>query len=103
MDSNGTALNTNPEEGAGKTATERTCRICGCTDSKACEGGCFWVMPEICSKCITEEVPECIDLLVELVLLTHQAEIDAGHHGDKTCSTCDLIKIARKIETALRQ
>lgn len=28
------------------------CQICGCTDKKACPGGCFWIMSEICSNCI---------------------------------------------------
>lgn len=28
---------------------ERTCRECGCTDSLACVGGCWWVQPDLCS------------------------------------------------------
>ena len=28
-----------------------TCRHCGCTDDRACEGGCFWVSPNLCSAC----------------------------------------------------
>ena len=31
------------------------CRVCGCTDEAACEGGCFWIEdPEggdLCSNC----------------------------------------------------
>lgn len=27
------------------------CRMCGCTDEKACEGGCFWKAPDLCSEC----------------------------------------------------
>lgn len=27
------------------------CSICGCTDHRACDGGCFWVLPNICSRC----------------------------------------------------
>ena len=92
--------------------TKRTCLICGCTDSKACEGGCDWLRLSIvgksvpiCSKCITDEVPDLINLLVDVVLETHQPEeIDKDHHGDKhACSTCDLIKLAQKTEAALRQ
>lgn len=30
---------------------EMECRVCGCTDSCACEGGCYWVLPELCSQC----------------------------------------------------
>ena len=33
-----------------------TCRVCGCTDDEACEGGCSWVedpegIGELCSTC----------------------------------------------------
>lgn len=27
------------------------CKICGCTDELACVGGCYWVAPNLCSKC----------------------------------------------------
>ena len=26
------------------------CRVCGCTDESACEGGCSWVEPDLCSE-----------------------------------------------------
>jgi len=29
-----------------------SCRVCGCTDDKACEGGCYWVEPDLCSACV---------------------------------------------------
>jgi len=95
------------------TQTGRTCLICGCTDSNACEGGCEWLRfeevlhgtPDICSKCITREVPECISLLCEVILLTHTPdEIDKNHHGDKhPCSTCELVKTAQTMAESLRQ
>lgn len=28
------------------------CKYCGCTDEKACTGGCFWAKPEVCSNCL---------------------------------------------------
>jgi len=28
------------------------CRICGCTDERACPGGCFWVGKDLCSRCV---------------------------------------------------
>jgi hypothetical protein len=34
---------------------EQKCRICGCTDNKACEGGCSWVEPDLCSACLIKE------------------------------------------------
>ncbi len=30
---------------------EQKCRICGCTENDACEGGCYWVENDLCSKC----------------------------------------------------
>lgn len=33
-----------------------TCRVCGCTNVKACPGGCHWVEPDLCSKC-AEKMP----------------------------------------------
>lgn len=31
----------------------RVCVECGCTDDRACPGGCFWVttFPPVCSRC----------------------------------------------------
>jgi hypothetical protein len=28
------------------------CRECGCTDERACPGGCSWVEPDLCSACV---------------------------------------------------
>lgn len=27
------------------------CRVCGCTEDRACPGGCFWIEPDLCSRC----------------------------------------------------
>lgn len=32
----------------------QTCRVCGCTDLRACEGGCSWVTDDLCSRCAAE-------------------------------------------------
>jgi len=29
----------------------RVCRVCGCSEYNACEGGCFWVEKDLCSEC----------------------------------------------------
>ena len=29
----------------------RKCRICGCTNERACPGGCYWVERDLCSAC----------------------------------------------------
>jgi hypothetical protein len=31
--------------------TVRRCRHCGCTELRACEGGCWWVGADECSAC----------------------------------------------------
>ena len=35
---------------------KQRCRICGCTQDNACEGGCYWVEEDLCSQCM--ENPE---------------------------------------------
>jgi len=30
---------------------EGTCRVCGCTNERACPGGCVWAEPNLCSRC----------------------------------------------------
>lgn len=28
------------------------CRVCGCTEARACDEGCWWVEPNLCSACV---------------------------------------------------
>jgi hypothetical protein len=42
---------------------EAQCRMCGCTDSHACPGGCYWVedpldIGDLCSQCLEKYYPE---------------------------------------------
>ncbi len=43
----------------------RYCRVCGCTDDRACEGGCSWVTDAetsqgpVCSACVKSRCPDC--------------------------------------------
>lgn len=37
-----------------------TCRVCGCTDERACHGGCFWVEQDLCSSCAKLSVKSSI-------------------------------------------
>jgi ParB/RepB/Spo0J family partition protein len=46
------------ESAVSATQEVATCRICGCTEDHACEGGCSWVndpegIGDLCSKCLT--------------------------------------------------
>jgi ParB/RepB/Spo0J family partition protein len=36
---------------ASVTAWWYVCRVCGCTEDNACEGGCSWVEADLCSSC----------------------------------------------------
>jgi hypothetical protein len=38
-------------------AVPRTCRVCGCTDRRACPEGCYWTGPNLCSACADKEIP----------------------------------------------
>lgn len=33
-----------------------SCRVCGCSDSTPCEGGCWWWAPDLCSSCAGLEI-----------------------------------------------
>ena len=32
--------------------SEMRCRVCGCTEDRACDGGCLWAAPNLCSRCV---------------------------------------------------
>lgn len=34
------------------------CRVCGCTDDRACPGGCAWVEADLCTSCVGGFEPE---------------------------------------------
>lgn len=42
-----------PAHGPGGRRDRRTCRVCGCTDGRACPSGCMWVQDDLCSSCET--------------------------------------------------
>jgi hypothetical protein len=33
----------------------QACQICGCTNERACDGGCYWVELDLCSRCAEAE------------------------------------------------
>lgn len=39
------------QKGTTKLLKVRKCRQCGCTDLRACPGGCAWVTEDLCSRC----------------------------------------------------
>jgi hypothetical protein len=42
---------------------EQRCGVCGCTEQRACPGGCSWVAPALCSACAldSDDVVEVAD------------------------------------------
>lgn len=34
------------------TGYEQSCASCGCSESRACSGGCIWATKTICSRCV---------------------------------------------------
>jgi len=38
-------------------ATEK-CSVCGCTEDRACENGCTWAEPGLCSKCAYPKIED---------------------------------------------
>jgi len=38
-------------EGIASSTKIRRCRVCGCTDDRACPGGCYWIHVDLCSCC----------------------------------------------------
>lgn len=33
---------------------EKKCAGCGCTEHKACSGGCAWELDDVCSACVSD-------------------------------------------------
>jgi hypothetical protein len=47
------------QESKAKASGKPACRVCGCTEARACDvggRGCHWVEPDLCSACAGTEV-----------------------------------------------
>lgn len=53
----------------------RKCRVCGCTDDRACEGGCHWVEDDLCSTCA-----ETLNQVVVTTQVYENGLVQAAHH-----------------------
>lgn len=41
------------------TTTEPSCRVCNCTEERACVPPCYWAEPNLCSACVeAEKIPQ---------------------------------------------
>lgn len=46
-------------EDGGLVLVEPVCKICGCTQSRACPKGCSWCAPSVCSECAARAETGC--------------------------------------------
>jgi len=61
-----------------------TCRACGCTDNRACPGGCSWVEPDLCSACADKDRPvKSIRAVQEVVACHHGLTVEQLLSGTK--------------------
>ena len=47
-----------PSDVAAAIVAEQCCRGCGCSESLACEEGCWWLEADLCSSCSAEDAVE---------------------------------------------
>jgi hypothetical protein len=74
-----------------------TCRVCGCTEEHACDGGCSWVdrACTLCSACAGTPA----DLAYALRWIAHLLRAEIPVHGSRTAalrSTCAIAIEAHK-------
>ena len=74
-----------------------TCALCGCTNDHACDGGCYWVYPNLCSA--------CAEKLTGLEMERRMLPISAGC-GDTLILECDqplAMEDAQKLQNRARE
>lgn len=75
---------------------KRKCRVCGCTDERACPGGCTWLPiahDDLCSAC------EPAAAHVVSMTLEH---IDAGKSFHVATCACGWTRRAKRTQEAAR-
>lgn len=65
---------------------QRACRVCGCTDDRACPGGCYWVEDDLCSRCAAmgkrESFITKVQAFISLFVEDFAAEVSLKIDGD---------------------
>ena len=86
------------------TPARGVCRVCGCTDAHACEGGCSWVDDEhtLCSRCAEKESPQPdpLALTPENVNQAHVAQAEARNAIFDAITARDQLKAQLKTQKA---
>lgn len=64
---------------------ETKCRLCGCTEHNACEGGCSWVSPELCSACF-EKLQEVNEKVMNNKIGLNYLEMPKKYLAEALCA-----------------
>lgn len=64
------------------------CTSCGCTEDRACPGGCVWVKQGLCSACLQQQVEDLADLALRWADRAPEAILDRipGTLGGRACA-----------------
>jgi hypothetical protein len=65
---------------------EQKCRVCGCTYSNGCPGGCYWVEDDLCSRCAENEPESCANCSADKdACQPYQACVSEGLEPEDVC------------------
>lgn len=86
--------------------SERTCTICGCTNTNACvddRGPCWWVAADRCSHCVAtarQPIPVVVCGVVKRTLGLRADKVEPRHDlsRDLHCESMDFVEIALEVE-----
>lgn len=68
------------------------CRGCGCTETSPCPGGCAWVTPGFCTRCITARATLGVELPLLAILAVHGYLLLALRHRDTAGPSRELVE-----------
>lgn len=84
------------------------CRECGCTEDRACPGGCHWAEPGLCSACkertaisfyTKEETARIKQILAEL----RKDAVYIGEDGDMCCAANSKKSALKKFKKLIKE
>ena len=75
---------------------KQKCKVCGCTEDKACKGGCEWVRFDLCSGCLEKE--RLVKVVEGMVLVSQD---DGSFANDNLTVAPDLHRYANGYNSAL--